>query len=65
MEDNSSPVVTVTSLIIDPETSLMISPVTLTLELSQASSLTWHLTYIVDSAGSKHSIPLISGYKTD
>jgi hypothetical protein len=47
-----------TSLSIEPETSQITNPVTITLGLSQPALLEWTLTYVVDSAGSKQNIVL-------
>jgi hypothetical protein len=47
-----------TSLSIEPETSQITDPVTITLGLSQPALLEWNLTYVVDSAGSKQNIVL-------
>jgi hypothetical protein len=47
-----------TSLSIEPETSQITDPVTITLGLSQPALLEWTLTYVVDSAGSKQNIVL-------
>ena len=47
-----------TSLSIEPETSQITDPVTITLELSHPLPLEWTLTYVVDSAGSKQNIVL-------
>ena len=54
MED----ILSVKSLAIDPETSKLEDKVTLTIELSREAELTWKLTYVIDSAGSKQSIEL-------
>ena len=47
-----------TSLSIEPETSQITDPVTITLGLSQPALLDWTLIYVVDSAGSKQNIVL-------
>ncbi len=47
-----------TSLSIEPETSMITDPVTITLGLSQPALLEWTLIYVIDSAGSKQNIVL-------
>ena len=51
-------ILSVVSLAIEPETSKIEDKVVLTLELSHPSLLSWTLTYVVDSAGSKKTIEL-------
>ncbi len=51
-------VLSVNSLSIEPETSQIEDKVQLAIELSREAELTWTLTYVIDSAGSKKNIEL-------